>query len=173
MKIDIRKVEPSDQLWPSVEECFPRAVKWMNDPKDDGHYHFFAAVDDQGEMVGGSVIDIGDLRFGPLSKMTIGFLEDIEVDEEYQRKRVGTALLRAVLQYAWDAGAQNVRWTVDWKDEAAIALYKSQGVAFVPEGKDTEHPEKYYTMVAVNPNLMQAGYACQPTVLQRRGKPRA
>lgn len=154
MKVKVTQCSPSDPLWPQIAEMFPRAIKWLDDPNDDGNYHFFAATDDDGAFVGGSVIDIGNLRFGPLSDMQIGFLEDIQVSTPHRRQGVGTALLRAVLNLAWECGAQNVRFTVDYDNTAGIALYKSMGFAFVPEeDPDSENPEKCYTVVTVNPKL--------------------
>ncbi len=62
------------------------------------------------------MIDIGELQFGPLAQMIVGFLENVEVDEPFRRRGVGTALLRAALDLAWECDAQNVRWTVDWSN---------------------------------------------------------
>jgi ribosomal protein S18 acetylase RimI-like enzyme len=132
----------------------------MNNPKDGGDYHFFAAVDAEGKLRSGSVIDIGPMRFGPLADTTIGFLENIEVLEVYRRKGIGSALLMAALDCAWKCGAQNVRWTVEYSNVAGIGLYRTLGLAFIPEeDPSVSEPERCYTIVAMNPRAMKDGYA--------------
>lgn len=162
MNIEIRQAEPDDDLWPQVAELFPRAVGWLNDPHDDGGYSFFVATDNENTFLGGSVIDVGTMRFGPLSDVIIGFLEDIHVLEAHRRKGVGHALLQAVLGHAWEYGCENVRWTVDYQNEAGIALYQKLGFGLVPdEDPSQEQPEKQYTVVAINPERVNSGYGCQ------------
>jgi len=152
--VTVGKVGPKSSVWPGMVELFPRQVAWSADPADTGDYQFLAAVDEAGCFLGGCVIGIGPMGFGPLADETIGFLENIEVIEEYRRKGVGKALLRAALDFAWKRGARNVRWTVDYDNPAGIALYSSLGLAFVPEeDPDAEVPEKCYTVVAPNPAL--------------------
>jgi GNAT superfamily N-acetyltransferase len=160
MDILVRECGPGDDFWAGMTGLFPRAVAWTEDPGDTGSYHFLAATDRAGHLLGGSVVDIGPMGFGPLAGMTVGFLEDIEVIEAHRRKGVGKALLRAVLSFAWEKGARSVRWTVDYENAAGIALYSGPGLAFVPEeDPDAEHPEKCYTVVAANPDLANAGRA--------------
>jgi GNAT superfamily N-acetyltransferase len=154
----IHRVEATDLLYPAMLRRFPSTARYIADPDDDGHYHFFAAVDDDQGVIGGAVIDIGELNFGPLKHMTVGFLESIEVDEPFRRRGVGTALLRASFDYAWACGAQNVRWTVDWSNTAGIAFYVYCGAGVIPEGDSPEHPETYYTLMALNPKLVVGGY---------------
>ena len=152
MDISVRTVGPESDEWGGVVKLLPRAVVWSEDPNDTGDYHFLAATDETGRFLGGCVIDIGPMGFGPLAEETIGFLEDIEVIEEHRRRGVGRALLRSALDLAWERGARSVRWTVDYGNAAGIALYSSLGLAFVPEeDPDAEHPEKCYTVVAANP----------------------
>lgn len=154
----IRQVERNDELYPAMLERFPRTARYIADPEDTGEYHFFAAIDAHGGVVGGAVIDIGKLSFGPLKDMTIGFLENTDVDEACRRRGVGTALLHAALNYAWERGAQSVRWTVDWANEAAVAFYVNCGIGVIPEGESPGTPETYYTLVAVNPTLVATTY---------------
>ena len=163
MEIHVGQVTPGGDLWPKVARLFPRAVRWMNDPKDEGNYRFFAATDDGGFFLGGSVIDIGRMRFGPLSETVVGFLEDLEVLAPYRRHGVGAALLLVTLDHAWRSGCHNVRWTVDYANTAGIGLYQSMGLGFVPEeDPDTDQPEKRYTVVAINPRRVEAGYGRRP-----------
>ncbi len=160
MTTQVGQVKPGDDLWPQVAELFPRAVRWLEDPNDEDDYDFFAASDEAGRFLGGSVVAIGRLRFGPLSETTIGFLEDIEVLEPHRRKGAGAALLRATLDHAWSRGCENVRGQVAYDNPAGIALYRSMGLGFVPdEVPGVEPPEKQYTIVAINPDRVSAGYA--------------
>lgn len=158
----IQKIEPDDTLYPAMLERFPSTARYIADPEDHGEYHFFAVVSPDGVVIGGAVIDVGAMGFGPLKDMTIGFLENIEVDEPYRRRGIGTALLRATLGYAWNRGAQNVRWTVDWADQVAVAFYLSAGASFIPEGDSIAAAETYYTLAAANPSLVAAGYGAAP-----------
>ena len=152
MDISVVKVKPGDAVWSSVAELFPRAVRWTEEPADKSEYHFFAAADGDFRFLGGSVIEIGTLRFGPLSEMPIGCLEDIRVIETHRRKGVGTAVLRATLDHAWANGCENVRWTVSYDNTAAIALYRGMGLGFVPdEDPSQDEPERQYTVIAINP----------------------
>ena len=159
MNINIKQTKTNDDLWPQVAELFPRAVQWMDDPNDDSDYHFFAAIDDSAKFLGGSVIEIGTLKFGPLSEVNAGFLENIHVLEPHRRKGVAVALLRATLQHAWQMGCESVRSVVTYDNTAAITLYRNQGFGFVPEeDPDAEQPEKTYAIVAINPERVKAGY---------------
>jgi ribosomal protein S18 acetylase RimI-like enzyme len=159
MNTKVRRVTPDEALWSSVAELFPRAVRWLKNPTEEGDYHFFAATDDGGTFLGGSVIEVGALRFGPLSEMPAGYIEDIHVIETYRRQGVGSTLLRATLDYAWSCGCETVRGTVVYDNTAGIALYRAMGLGFVPdEDPSQEEPERQYTVVALNPSRIQAGY---------------
>lgn len=162
MKTKIKRVKPGDAAWPSVAALFPRAVRWMNDPKDGGDYHFLSATGEGGRFLGGSVMEIGRMRFGPLAETKAGFLEDLQVSESERRKGIGCALLRATLDHAWNLGCENVRWTVPYENVAAIALYRGMGLGFVPdEDPDAKQPERQYTVVAINPEKVKTGYGCR------------
>ena len=160
--MNIRETKPGDDAWPQVADLFPRAAGWLNDPRETGDYRFFVATDDNGSLLGGSVVEIGTLWFGPLSHVRAGFLEDIEVLEPHRRKGVGTSLLRAALDSAWEAVCESVRWTVAYDATDAIALYRKMGFGFVPEeDPDAEQPDKTYSVVAIDPKRVEAGYGCQ------------
>ena len=154
----VREIQPDDPLYPAMLRRFPSTARYIADPKDHGEYHIFAAVDPEHGVVGGAVIDVGAMGFGPLAAMTVGFLENIEVNEAFRRRGIGTRLLRAALDYAWGRGARNVRWTVDWANTAGVAFYASCGVAIIPEGDSPDRPETCYTLVAVNPYRLTEGY---------------
>ncbi len=151
MRFTVKQIHESDPLWHPMAAEFPEEVAWFEDPGDEGDYHFFAASEG-GEFIGGCVVDVSPLGFGPLAGMMAGFLEDISVLEEHRRKGVGTALLVAALGLAWDLGSEHVRWTVDYDNPAAIALYHKTGAAFIPdEDPAAAEPVKRYTVVAIRP----------------------
>ena len=154
----IRQVHPTDKLYSEMLSRFPSTAKYIAAPADKGDYRFFAALGDDQGVIGGAVIDIGELQFGPLAQMIVGFLENIEVDVPFRRRGVGTALLRAALDHAWECDAQNVRWTVDWSNGGGIAFYVHCGIGVIPEGDSPEQAETYYTLMAVNPRHVANGY---------------
>lgn len=149
--MQIIEVEAGDARYAQMLGRFPSTARYIADPADDGDYHFFAAVMDDGRIVGGAVIDVGPMEFGPFKDVTIGFLEDIEVDATCRRRGIGTALLQAVLAYAWRRGAQHVRWTVDWANAAGLGFYRHAGAAILPEGDSPEQAEPYYTCAVARP----------------------
>ena len=150
----IGESKPGDDLWPHVCRLFPLAVARLDDPADGGHYHFFVATDDAGEFLGGCVTDVGPLRFGPLTDLVEGFLEDIVVLEPHRRRGVGTALMRAALDNAWQAGARHVRWGQGYNDLGLLAFYRSFGATFIPEEDPAAaESERCYTVVVVNPKV--------------------
>jgi GNAT superfamily N-acetyltransferase len=154
----IRQVKPADERYAGMLHRFPGTARYIADPADSGDYRFFAVLEDGQGIIGGAVIDIGELGFGPLKRMVVGFLEHIEVDEPFRRRGIGTALLRAALDHAWGCGAQNVRWTVDWSNDGGVAFYARCGVGVVPEGDSPQNAQTYYTLMAVNPQHVVNGY---------------
>lgn len=151
MDCRIEKVEDGDPLWPLVEAHFPRSVAWLRDPADEGNYHFFLALDEDDGFLGGTVIDIGAIDYGPLGGRIEGFLEDIEVAEPHRRRGIGTALMQRVLAFAWERGARHVRWTVACDNSAGVAFYDSLGLALLPERDELNPDDEYYLVVAVGP----------------------
>lgn len=157
--MNIVPVRKEDGLWPKVASLFPEAAAWLDSPDDDGDYRFLAAMNDDGEFLGASVIEIGTLYFGPLAGVPAGFLENIEVLGPHRRQGIGKSLLRAILQLAWDCGCESVRSTVDYDNVPAISLYRSQGLGFLPE-EDPDAAEKdlCYSIVAIKPERIAEGY---------------
>ncbi len=155
----ILEATPYDPTWAQVTALLPDAVSWVDNPDDDGDYRFLVAIGKGGDFLGASVIEIGDLYFGPLRDMSAGFLEGIETLPVHRGRGVGAALLRATLKLAWGAGCESVRSTVDYDNSAALALYRSQGFGFIPqEDLDAAESEACYTIVAINPNNVAKGY---------------
>lgn len=154
MAYKIAQSKVGDALWRYVAEYSPETIRWIEDPADDGNYHCFLAVGPGNTFMGLCVIDIGPMRFGPLAQETVGFLENILVLPSHRRQGIGTAILSAVLKFAWQQGAKHVRWTVGYEDEG-LPFYRALGFAFIPEeDPHSESPERYYTVVAVNPQTV-------------------
>ena len=109
-----------------------------------------------------------------MSDVPAGFLENIEVLEAHRINGIGAALLRDTLNLAWQCGCESVRSTVDYDNRAALALYRSQGMGFIPEeDPDAAQPEHCYAIVAINPKRVAAGYGCQQNAAHIFQKPRA
>lgn len=160
MDFQIAQSKRGDSLWPHVIEHSPQTVRWVEDPKDDGNYNCFLALGDKNKFMGLCVIDIAPLAFGPLSDRIIGFLEELRVLAPYRRNGIGTALLHAALSLAWQRGANNVHWVLDYENTEGIAFCLSAGVAFIAEkdeDPETGEPEEYYFVVAVNPETSASG----------------
>ena len=152
MDYRIEEVTAEEDAWPLVREHFWRAVSWMEDPADGGDYHFFVALDDGGRFLGGAVVDVEPMRFGPLAEVTVGFLEYVYVAEEFRRRGIAKALVARAAEYAWGRGAENVRGRVDYGNPASIGLFRDLGWALVPEeDPDSDDPVLEYTVVTPRP----------------------
>ena len=157
--MDIVETQPGHALWPQVALLVPDAAGWNADPEDGGDYRFLAAVGETGEVLGATATEIGTLLFGPLGEVPAGFLEDLEVREAHRRQGVGSAPLRAILDLAWDTGCESVRSNVDYDNPAALALYRKQGLGFIPEeDPDADDPQSVYATIAINPARVEHGY---------------
>lgn len=153
----IERINVNGPYWPLVLEHFSRQVKWLDDPEDEGEYEFFIALDKDEHYLGGGVIDVSDMHFGPLSEMMVGFLEAVEVLPEFRRQGIGARLVKSILEFAWEKGAQNVRSTVDYEETEALEFYRSIGFALIPnEDPSLDEPDRTYTIVASNPNPKKA-----------------
>jgi GNAT superfamily N-acetyltransferase len=151
---EIREVAEDDLMWVAVCERFGHCVEWHKEPEDVGEYRFLLAVDPKGDALGGAVIDCGYETWGPMTGRRIGMLEDLRVEEPYRRQGVGSALVMAALQRAWETGAPHVWWTVSFGNEEAIAFCDSLGFALIPQrdtDPETGSVEEYYLVVAQNP----------------------
>jgi GNAT superfamily N-acetyltransferase len=146
--ITIRYANDQPDLYARALQRCPDTSKYIDDPNDDGEYHFLLALTEADELVGHAVIDIGEMGFGPLGDQVAGYLEDVEVDEPYRRRGIGMALLQEALDCAWQRRAVHVRWTVLYNNSEGLGLYRKIGAAFIPEedpsiGRDAD----YYTVV--------------------------
>ena len=150
----ILRTEPGDALWHHIASHSPQHMQYIADPNDPGDYHCLVAIDHDDAFRGLCIIDLGPMRLGSLADQIVGFLENILVPELFRRQGVGSALLRAAMELAWQTGAAHVRWTVDYENTAGISFYRSNGAVFIPEeDPQAEEPEKYYMVVVVNPRL--------------------
>lgn len=151
MDYQIIPTQPGDALWHYVAAYSSQTIGYIDDQHDGGRYHCFLAIGTDDAFIGLCIIDIGPMRIGPLAAETVGFLENILVLPPYRRRGIGAALLHTVLKLAWEEGARHVRWTVDYEGDG-LPFYRKLGCAFIPEeDPQSESPERYYTVVAVNP----------------------
>jgi GNAT superfamily N-acetyltransferase len=152
MAYRVTQTRPGDGLWRHIEQHSPQTVRYMADPEDRGDYRCFVALSARDEFIGLSIVDIGRLGFGPLADRPVACLENVLTLEPHRRQGVGTALLCAGLDAAWESDARHVWWTVDYGNVTAIAFYNSVGAAFIAEeDPQADEPERYYTVVVASP----------------------
>ena len=152
MDYRIVHVVPDCELWPIVLAHHAGSVKYMNDPDDQGNYHFFVAVDATDNYIGGAVLGCGPDSEGPLAGQVTGCLEDVEVTPEHRRKGIATALMRELLSFAWSCGAGHVWWCVSFDNPDGIAFYRSLGAAMTVQSDMVEgKKDEYYFVVVQNP----------------------
>lgn len=148
MNFNINEVTENDLLWDCICQYFPNAVKWQKDLSDKGDYHFFAVSDDQGSFLGGAVIDIGKMYFGPLADEKVTYLENLYVVDNKRRKGIGSLLLHHLVNYAWSQQAIHIRWLLDYTNEAAISFCKKYQLGIAPlEDPEDEIPNKQYLII--------------------------
>ena len=70
------------------------------------------------------------------------YLEDLIVNEAYRKLKIGTELLRRVMQTAKEENCKRVRWQVlDW-NEPAISFYRKTGAEVSSEWLNCTFDEK-------------------------------
>ena len=70
------------------------------------------------------------------------YLEDLIVNEAYRKHKIGTELLRRVMQTAKEENCKRVRWQVlDW-NEPAISFYRKTGAEVSSEWLNCTFDEK-------------------------------
>ena len=73
----------------------------------------------------------------PSLGLICGYIQTIEVAPEFRAQGVGRALLEQIEESAREAGASMLWLHVDKTNDAAIALYESQG--FLPVGEEANY----------------------------------
>src|ERR1700744_3883270 len=87
------------QLWPmSDDQCLREAADTVANPR----WTVFAARLD-GQVVGFLEVSLRDYAEGAESS-PVGFLEGLYVQEEYRKRGIARALVRAGEQWAWSRG---------------------------------------------------------------------
>lgn len=113
------------------------------------------AVDGQSRFLGLSIVDLGPVRSNGESdsKQPGGVIEAVLVTEHCRRQGIGKALLQKTLQFAFQSGAHHTRWMIPYANAPAVSLARSVGAVLIPEEEtDRKIKDKYYAVVAVNPN---------------------
>jgi GNAT superfamily N-acetyltransferase len=70
------------------------------------------------------------------------YLEDLIVNEAYRNHKIGTELLRRVMQTAKDENCKRVRWQVLEWNEPAISFYRKTGAEISSEWLNCTFDEK-------------------------------
>jgi [ribosomal protein S18]-alanine N-acetyltransferase len=92
-----------------------------------------------------------------LHQETAAEVEGLVVDEEFRRQGLGSALIRACMEWAAKSRASNIRLEVRASNLAALALYQRHG--FCPLGRR----RNYYSAPLEDAVLLQASLASQNT----------
>lgn len=158
MPYSIVPVRAEEDLWLEVVRLLDDDADLIVDD-DEGRYHVLATVDDEAGVMGVAVLEIGTLGFGPLGTNSVGFVETVFVAPDFRGRGVGKRLICASLEYAWKCGCDSVRASVGYEEAAALSICEKLGFAFVPEEDMASiGGELRYTIVAIRPELMRAGY---------------
>lgn len=151
----IRKAEKSDM--PQVLELIRELAVFENEPdaveisvedlENEGlgaHPLFYCFVaEEDGEIVGMALFYY---RFSTWKGRSL-HLEDLIVKKEKRGKRIGEALYKKVMEFAFERGIKRVAWEVlDWNTDA-IRFYEKTGAKIMDEWRlvhfTDENIEKY------------------------------
>lgn len=148
----IVETHSGDRHWPNIERNSPQTAGYIADPNDRSQYRCFVAVDGDNQFNGLCIIALGRLGFGPLAEVPVACLENILVADNCRRQGIGEALLRTAMSAAWESGAEEVWWTVDYESKGAVEFYHRMGACFIAEeDPDAKEPERYYSVAIANP----------------------
>jgi GNAT superfamily N-acetyltransferase len=159
MAFSIIPVRLDEDLWLDVVAILDETASELLLDDEESRYRVLAAVDDDVGVIGATVLEIGKIGFGPLAANSVGFIETLYVLPDYRAKGVGKRMICATFVYAWQCGCESVRASIGYDESAAISLCEKLGMAFVPE-EDLKAVggEPRYTVIAINPELVRAGY---------------
>lgn len=157
----IRVFRDRDTLPAEAEELFTNRLADSRRPlspeRPDADRWSFAltcAVTPAGHVLGGVHLDIGPIGgSGPIADRKLAYLERTLVRPQYRRQGVATAVLKAAIQTAAEAGCEYIRCSNNWDNPAETALFIKCGFALVDlDGEDD--PEPCYLAVRPLRNLM-------------------
>lgn len=127
-----------EQLPQEAEELFVRQLAETRRPlpesrpdRDQWRSFYVCALVSSDHVLAGACFDVGPKNSGPLARESVAVLEHVFVRPEYRRQGIGSAVMRAAIEAAREAGCQCMRCNVRWDDPAKIALLESCGFALV------------------------------------------
>ena len=144
---EIRVYGNEDEVPGEAEELFSRQLADSRKPlpedrpdRDQWRFALTCAVTPEGHVLGGVHLDIGPVNGeGPLADKRPAYLERTLVRAEYRRRGVATAILRAAIRVAGEAGCEYIRCSNNWDNPGETALFRKCGFALVDlNGEDDE-----------------------------------
>jgi ribosomal protein S18 acetylase RimI-like enzyme len=129
MKVEIFE-GAAEELAAAFEYLVPQLSKSNPPPGDDfvramldsDAITQFVARDDDGRIVG-----VATLVIFPIPTARRAWIEDVIVDESINRRGIGTALTKAMLEHSRSTGCKTVDLTSRPKREAANHMYRKLG----------------------------------------------
>ncbi|MBI5779141.1 MAG: hypothetical protein HZA49_06760 [Planctomycetes bacterium] len=104
LKISLKMVRQDAR---GFADLFPRVIKWCNNPRDKGDYYFFETTGSGPFLLGGIVVDIGPVAYGPFRHDNIIFIEDIYNPND--NPDVIRRLIKEVIKFAKTKRCQHIR----------------------------------------------------------------
>ncbi|HUX96044.1 MAG TPA: GNAT family N-acetyltransferase [Bacteroidales bacterium] len=132
MNITIKKAEEKD--FPAILSLIKKLAEYEREPEkvtnsvalmkeEQEHFRCFVAETENGEIVGMALYFFAYFTWVGKSL----YLEDIFVEEQFRRYRIGSSLLNKIFEVAKEENCKRVRWQVlDWNSDA-IAFYRKRG----------------------------------------------
>ena len=135
----IRDAEKSDapELLKYIRELSEEKIYLLMEPGEtpktiEEEERFISAYHRDGRrlivcVLDGKIVGSADCRIGNLNKTRHTASFGVAVRKEYRRRGVGTALMKEVMKWAKEQGAEKLWLSVFSTNERAIALYKKLG----------------------------------------------
>lgn len=99
----------------------------------------FKAVDVQGTIVGGCVLDIDETKTAELERLW--------VDARYRRRGIGSSLIREAEQKAWEKGCRMIVNAYTFDFQAARHFFERRGYKLIGTVKDWPKGHESYTLI--------------------------
>jgi hypothetical protein len=127
LKISLKMVRQGAR---GFADLFPRVMKWCNKPRDKGGYYFFEASGSGPFLLGGIVIDIGPMAYGPFRCDNIIFIEDVYNPND--NPDIMSRLIKEVIRFAQAKRCRHIRGQIDYSDKIILQVMQNFGFAIVP-----------------------------------------
>jgi hypothetical protein len=127
LKISLKMVRQGAR---GFEGLFPRVMKWCNKPGDKGDYYFFEASGSGPFLLGGIVVDVGPISYGPFRHDNIVFIEDIYNPND--NPDIVSRLIKEVIRFAKIKRCRHIRGQIDYKNKITLQAMRELGFAIIP-----------------------------------------